>query len=82
MLIGLGLTLVTIVAVTVFLHRHQAHRAIKLHPLPKHFFRLRLWLRTGMVTRAWAAIQRTHRARCETVDDPHSSQTRGLRKVL
>ncbi len=81
-LVALALTHVTIVSVTVFLHRHQAHRALELHPLPSHFFRLWLWLTTGMVTKEWAAIHRKHHARCETAEDPHSPQTRGLRKVL
>ena len=80
--VALALTHVTIVAVTVFLHRHQAHRALELHALPSHFFRLWLWLTTGMVTREWVAIHRKHHAKCETVEDPHSPQTRGLRKVL
>ncbi len=81
-LVALGLTHVTIASVTIFLHRHQAHRALELHPLPSHFFRLWLWLTTGMVTKEWAAIHRKHHAKCETVDDPHSPQTRGLLKVL
>lgn len=78
----LALTHVTIVSVTIFLHRHQAHRALELHPLPSHFFRFWLWLTTGMVTREWAAIHRKHHAKCETAEDPHSPQVRGLRKVL
>ena len=81
-LYALVMTHVTIVAVTVFLHRSQAHRALDLHPLPAHFFRFWLWLTTGMVTRHWVAIHRKHHARCETADDPHSPQTRGLRTVL
>ncbi len=80
--VALALTHITIVSVTVFLHRHQAHRALELHPIPSHFFRFWLWLTTGMVTREWAAIHRKHHAKCETPDDPHSPQTRGLRKVL
>ena len=80
--VALALTHVTIVSVTVFLHRHQAHRALELHALPSHFFRFWLWLTTGMVTREWVAIHRKHHAKCETVEDPHSPQTRGLRKVL
>ncbi|MBL8464924.1 MAG: fatty acid desaturase [Thauera sp.] len=80
--VALALTHVTIVSVTVFLHRHQAHRALELHPLPSHFFRFWLWLTTGMVTKEWAAIHRKHHAKCETADDPHSPQMRGLRKVL
>ncbi len=49
---ALGLTHITIVSVTVFLHRHQAHRALDLHPLASHFFRLWLWMTTGMVARS------------------------------
>ncbi|MFU2489297.1 fatty acid desaturase [Thauera sp. WH-1] len=81
-IVALVLTHITIAAVTIFLHRHQAHRALDLHPLPSHFFRFWLWLTTGMVTREWAAIHRKHHAKCETPEDPHSPQTRGLRKVL
>jgi stearoyl-CoA desaturase (delta-9 desaturase) len=82
MLVALGLTHITIAAVTIFLHRHQAHRALELHAIPSHFFRFWLWLTTGMVTKEWAAIHRKHHAKCETVEDPHSPQTRGIRKVL
>jgi stearoyl-CoA desaturase (delta-9 desaturase) len=78
----LALTHVTIIGVTVFLHRNQAHRALDLHPLISHFFRFWLWLTTGMVTREWVAIHRKHHAKCETKEDPHSPQTRGLSKVL
>ncbi len=78
----LATTHVTIAAVTIFLHRCQAHRALDLHPVVSHFFRGWLWLNTGMLTREWTAIHRKHHARCETEEDPHSPQTRGLRKVL
>ena len=81
-LITLALTHVTIAGVTIFLHRSQAHRALDLHPVASHFFRLWLWLTTGMATRDWVAVHRKHHAKCETVDDPHSPQTRGLRTVL
>ncbi|MCG7924646.1 MAG: fatty acid desaturase [Candidatus Thiodiazotropha taylori] len=81
-LLTLGLTHITIVSVTVFLHRHQAHKALTLHPLVSHFFRFWLWLTTGMVTREWVAIHRKHHAKCETESDPHSPQTRGLGTVL
>lgn len=81
-LVVLGVTHITIASVTIFLHRHQAHRALDLHPLVSHFFRLWLWLTTGMVTKAWAAIHRKHHARCETEEDPHSPQILGLSKVL
>src|SRR5947208_9428703 len=77
-----GLTHITIVIVTVFLHRCQAHRALDLHPLASHFFRLWLWMTTGMVTKEWAAIHRKHHAKCETAEDPHSPQQVGINRVL
>ncbi len=75
-------THITIASVTIFLHRAQAHRAMDLGPIPSHFFRLWLWLGTGMVTREWVAIHRKHHAKCETEDDPHSPQTRGIETVF
>ncbi|BCX80797.1 stearoyl-CoA desaturase [Methylomarinovum caldicuralii] len=82
LLVILALTHVTIVSVTLYLHRCQAHRAMDLHPLVSHFFRFWLWLTTGMRTKDWAAIHRKHHARCETEEDPHSPQVLGIRKVL
>ena len=81
-LTALGLTHVTIAAVTIFLHRCQAHRALDLHPVVSHFFRFWLWLTTGMVTKEWAAIHRKHHAKCETAEDPHSPQIYGINRVL
>jgi stearoyl-CoA desaturase (delta-9 desaturase) len=81
-LFTLALTHITMISVTVFLHRHQAHRALDLHPAVAHFFRLWLWLTTGQVTKEWAAIHRKHHAKCEQPDDPHSPQIYGIRKVL
>ena len=81
-LVTLALTHVTIAAVTIFLHRSQAHRALDLHPVVSHFFRFWLWLTTGMVTAEWVAVHRRHHAKCETPDDPHSPQVLGLKKVL
>ena len=81
-LVALGLTHITIASVTIYLHRHQAHRALDLHPVVSHFFRFWLWLTTGMVTKEWAAIHRKHHAKCETADDPHSPQVHGINKVL
>ncbi len=78
----LALTHVTIAGVTIYLHRHSAHRALDMHPVISHFFRFWLWLTTGMVTKQWTAIHRKHHARCETEDDPHSPQILGIRKVL
>jgi stearoyl-CoA desaturase (Delta-9 desaturase) len=80
--VALALTHVTIAAVTIYLHRCQAHRALELHPLVSHFFRLWLWLTTGMVTKEWAAIHRKHHAKCETAEDPHSPQVYGINRVL
>lgn len=76
------LTQITIAAVTIYLHRCQAHRALELHPIVSHFFRLWLWLTTGMVTKEWTAIHRKHHAKVETADDPHSPQVKGLKKVM
>ena len=81
-LVALGLTHITIAAVTIYLHRCQAHRALELHPVVSHFFRLWLWLTTGMITKEWAAIHRKHHAKCETADDPHSPQVYGINRVL
>src|SRR6187200_3797635 len=78
----LVLVQITIAGVTVYLHRCQAHRALDLHPVVSHFFRFWLWLTTGMVTKEWTAIHRKHHAKCETVEDPHSPQIFGIRKVL
>ena len=78
----LALTHITIASVTLYLHRHQAHHAIDLHPVISHFFRFWLWLTTAMITREWVAIHRKHHARVETEDDPHSPQVRGINKVL
>ncbi len=80
--VALVLTHITIASVTIFLHRHQAHRALDLHPLVSHFFRAWLWLSTGMVTKEWAAIHRKHHAKCESPDDPHSPQQLGINRVL
>jgi stearoyl-CoA desaturase (delta-9 desaturase) len=78
----LVMTHITIASVTIFLHRHQAHRALELHPVVSHFFRFWLWLTTGMVTKEWVAVHRKHHAACETEDDPHSPQVLGIRQVL
>jgi stearoyl-CoA desaturase (delta-9 desaturase) len=80
--VALLLTHVTIASVTIFLHRHQAHRALTLHPIVSHFFRFWLWLTTGMVTREWVAVHRKHHAKCETEADPHSPQIWGIWRVL
>ena len=76
------LTHITIASVTIFLHRHQAHRALDLHPIVSHFFRFWLWLTTGQVTKEWVSIHRKHHAKVETPDDPHSPQQVGINKVL
>ena len=79
---ALVLTHITIASVTIFLHRHQAHRALELHPALSHFFRFWLWLTTGMVTKEWVAVHRKHHAKCETEEDPHSPQVYGISRVL
>ena len=78
----LALTHITIVSVTIFLHRAQAHRALDLHAIPSHFFRFWLWLTTSTVTKQWVAVHRKHHAKCETAEDPHSPVAHGIKKVL
>src|SRR5262245_57985842 len=78
----LVLTHITIVSVTIYLHRHSAHRALDLSAPASHFFRFWLWLTTGMVTKEWTAIHRKHHAKVETPDDPHSPMVVGINRVL
>ncbi len=81
-LVVLGLTHITIVAVTLYLHRSETHGALELHPVVSHFFRLWLWVTTGMVTKEWVAVHRKHHAKCETKEDPHSPKWFGIGKVV
>lgn len=80
--VALVVTHITIAAVTLYLHRCQAHCALELHPIVAHFFRFWLWATTGMVTKEWVAIHRKHHAKTETEEDPHSPHTRGIAKVF
>ena len=80
--VTLALTHVTIAAVTLYLHRSQAHRGLDLHPVVAHFFRFWLWMTTGMITREWVAIHRKHHAKCEREGDPHSPAVFGLAQVF
>ena len=79
---ALVMTHLSMISVTVFLHRHQAHRALDLHPAASHCFRFWLWLTTGQVTKEWTAIHRKHHAKCEQAQDPHSPHVYGIRTVL
>lgn len=81
-LVALGLTHITIISVTLYLHRHSAHNSLDLHPVLAHFFRFWLWLTTATNTKQWTAIHRKHHAKCETEEDPHSPVVLGIRKVL
>ena len=78
----LAATQLTIFAVTLYLHRSAAHRAVDFHPAVAHVFRFWTWLTTSMITREWAAIHRKHHAKCETEEDPHSPQVKGIRTVF
>lgn len=81
-LITFVLTHITIVSVTLYLHRCQTHHAVTLHPIVSHFFRFWIWLTTGTVTSVWVAIHRKHHAMTDIDGDPHSPQTSSLKKVL
>src|SRR4026209_1310259 len=82
MVVALVFTHITIASVTIYLHRHSAHRALDLHPIVSHFFRLWLRLTTGMENKQVTAVHRKRHARCETVDDPHSPVVLGIEKVM
>ncbi|MES2859401.1 MAG: fatty acid desaturase [Pseudomonadota bacterium] len=78
----LAATQLTIFAVTLYLHRSQAHRGVDFHPAVAHVFRFWTWLTTSMITREWAAIHRKHHAKCETEEDPHSPMHKGIGTVF
>ncbi len=82
LIVALVFTHITIASVTIYLHRHSAHRSLDLHPIPSHFFRFWLWMSTGMVTKEWTAIHRKHHAKCEHEGDPHSPVVFGIKKVF
>ena len=73
----LVLTQMTIMSVTLYLHRSQAHRSVDFHPVLNHIFRFWLWLTTSQLTNQWIAVHRCHHAKCETKDDPHSPKYHG-----
>lgn len=72
----------TVIGVTLYYHRDQAHRSLDLHPLLRHVFRFWVWATTAMVCSQWVAIHRKHHAFVETENDPHSPQILGLRYFL
>jgi len=75
-------THITIMSVTLYLHRCQAHRSVEFHPVITHFMRFWLWLTTGMITRQWVAVHRKHHRFCEQTEDPHSPHQVGLWRVM
>lgn len=75
-------THITIICVTLYLHRSQAHKGVEFKPYVSHFMRFWLWLTTGMVTKQWVAIHRKHHRFCERQGDPHSPHVFGILKVL
>jgi len=76
------MTQLTILTVTLYLHRSQSHRSVDFHPALAHCFRFWSWLTTAMVTKEWVAIHRKHHAHCETELDPHSPQVFGIGKLV
>ena len=75
-------THITIICVTLYLHRGMAHRGIVFHPLLSHFMRLWLWLTTGMVTKEWMAVHRAHHRYSDRPGDPHSPVVFGNYNIL
>jgi len=78
----LVVTHITIVSVTLFLHRSQAHKAVTFHPILSHFFRAWLWLTTGMITKQWVSIHRKHHRFSDVDGDPHSPIVHGIRNIF
>ena len=78
----LVMTHITIICVTLFLHRGQAHKAIEFHPILSHFMRAWLWLTTGMVTKQWVAIHRKHHGYSDQEGDPHSPHVYGIKNIF
>jgi stearoyl-CoA desaturase (delta-9 desaturase) len=81
-ILTLVVTHITIVCVTLFLHRSQAHRGIEFHPVISHFMRFWLWLTTGMITKQWVAVHRKHHRFTDELEDPHSPKIYGIFYVL
>lgn len=75
-------THITILCVTLYLHRSQAHKSITFHPAVSHFMRFWLWLTTGMLTKDWVAVHRKHHSATDRLKDPHSPHVYGIWKVL
>jgi len=75
-------THITILCVTIFLHRGQAHKGLIFHPVLEHFMRFWLWLTTGMVTKQWVAIHRKHHRYSDVPGDPHSPHVYGIWRVI
>jgi len=75
-------THITILTVTIYLHRAVSHRSLTMNSTLAHLFRFWSWLTTGQSTRQWAAVHRKHHAFCEREGDPHSPKIFGIKKVF
>lgn len=75
-------THLTILCVTIFLHRCQAHRSVILHASVSHVMRFWLWLTTGMITQEWVAVHRLHHQKTDSPGDPHSPVQSGIWRVV
>ena len=76
------LTHITIICVTLYLHRGQAHRGVEYHPVLSHFMRFWLWMTTGMTTKQWVAVHRKHHRYSDVAGDPHTPHVYGIWSVL
>ena len=80
-------TQLTMLATTVYLHRHLAHHSVELRPEVRGASRFLIWISSGMKPRQWAQVHRYHHAAEDTPKDPHSpinhgGGRRGARYVL
>ena len=76
------MTHLTIVSVTLYLHRCQSHRGVEFHPVLAHAMRFWLWMTTGMNTKQWVAIHRKHHQTTDVEGDPHSPHVFGIKTVM
>jgi len=75
-------THITIVCVTLYLHRSQSHKGIEFHPILSHSMRFWLWLTTGMITKQWVAVHRKHHRFSDVENDPHSPVVHGIKNIF
>ena len=81
LLVSSAVTQAATFATTIYLHRSVTHRAVVLHPAVEFWFRVVIWMTTGLVPRQWVAVHRKHHAFTDEQGDPHSPFLEGFWSV-